>query len=264
MEHIYSAQNPNLKQARKLMKSARERQRSGRILLDGVHLIQAYQGRFGLSQAVVLLDEAASGRAELNELVATFGDQTKTFSVAPHLFAGISPVDTPSGIVAMCDRPHLDRPQSGAEFKLLLDGIQDPGNIGSILRTAAATGVDEVLLTSTCADPWSPRCLRGGMGAQFVLPVATGVDLTRVMDEFEGNTVATSSHAGQALMDVGLSRPLLVVFGAEGAGLRREVLVRASLTVRIPLQRHIESLNVAAAAAMVCYEQVRQATRADA
>jgi len=141
---------------------------------------------------------------------------------------------------------------------LALDGIQDPGNLGSILRTAAATKVDEVLLSSTCTDPWSPKCLRGGMGAQFVLPITEQVDLSEALTQFQGSRVATSSHSGQSLFETDLSAPALVMVGGEGAGLSDELMASADLTVCIPLEKRIESLNVGAAVAMICYEHLRQ------
>ncbi len=259
MERISSADNPTLKLARKLLRSSRERERSGRILLDGVHLLSCYRERFDLSDATMLVSDSAVNSPEISALLGSAPATTRVFRVAPAAFAAISPVSTPTGIVALCKRPAVAAQLSANPFLLLLDGVQDPGNLGSILRTAAATGVNQVLLSGTCADPWSPRSLRGGMGAQFVVPVSINVDASAVVSSFDGTSLATSPYAEHSLMEIDLSGSVLAVFGGEGAGLSRELTDQASVAVRIPLQNNIESLNVGAAVAMVCYERLRQA-----
>ncbi|NIO42847.1 MAG: RNA methyltransferase [Burkholderiales bacterium] len=260
MERITSANNPTLKLARKLLRSSRERQRSNMILLDGVHLISEYALRFGLSDVVVLLDQGAVQTSEHHALTSCLPADAKVCEVVSTLFKTLSPVDTPTGIVALASRPAVEASGENLGFQLLLDGVQDPGNLGSILRTAAATGVDAVTLTSSCADPWSPKCLRGGMGAQFVLPLSRADDTMATVKKFVGRTIATSPHAGLSLMAADLSPPLIVMFGGEGAGLPAHLVSGADTTVHIPMQNNVESLNVAAAVAMICYERLRQAT----
>ncbi len=259
MERISSAENPTLKLARKLLRSSRERERSGKILLDGIHLVSSYGERFGLSAVTVLVSETAIDAPEIMALVCSAPANTRIFEIASAPFAAISPVDTPTGIVALCERPAVAVRQAANPLILLLDGVQDPGNLGSILRTAAATGVNRVLLSGTCADPWSPKCLRGGMGAQFVVPVSTHIDPLETVGNFQGMSVATSPLAEQNLMDADLAGRVLAIFGGEGAGLNRDLTARAGITVKIPLQNNIESLNVGAAVAMFCYERLRQA-----
>jgi len=259
MERITSPQNPALKLARKLLQSGRERQHSGKILLDGVHLISAYAERIGLAGATIIVDQDAIARSsEISSLVDAMSPDVRIVAVPEKVFTTISPVETPSGIAAVCDQPAVPLIEAEPPFCLLLDGIQDPGNMGSILRTAAATGVTRVLLSRSCADPWSPKCLRGGMGAQFVLPIAVTPDPDSAVRQFDGRRIATSSHDGQLLPGTDLSGPLLVMFGSEGGGLAHDLMTRADLRVRIPLANDIESLNVGAAVAMICYERMRQ------
>ena len=257
MERISSAQNPTLKLARKLLKSTRERNRTGKILLDGPHLVRGYSQQFGLSGAVLLVEEGATRSPEIRDLVGSIPDDARIFEISPRDFAGIAPVDTPAGIIALCDRPEVPAVDQPA-FVLMLDGIQNPGNLGSILRTAAASGVDEVVLSSQCADPWSPKCLRGGMGAQFVLPARIDIDVEQFAARFEGKRVATSSHVGQPLTSANLTGRVLIMFGGEGAGLNGGLMGCADVAVRIPLKHGMESLNVGAAVAMFCYEHLRQ------
>jgi len=258
MERITSAHNPTLKLVRKLLKSNRERDRTGRIVLDGAHLVGDYAARFGLSGADVLIDQAATQKPEISRLIHSLPPDARSFEVASSAFSGISPVGTPSGIVALCDRPTVALMKERVSFGLLLDGIQDPGNLGSILRTAAATGVDLVMLSGACADPWSPKCLRGGMGAQLVLPINPQVDPDAAIRQFTGKRIATSSRHGVSLTQVNLSGPLLAIFGGEGTGLPDSLMTGSDLTVQIPLRNGIESLNVGAAVAMFCYERLRQ------
>ena len=262
MKTITSAQNPSLKLARKLMQSSKERQRSNKILLDGPHLFRGYASHFGLSDCVAIFDETAVTRSsEIRSLVDAMPDDAKILVVPEKTFRSLSPVDTPTGVVAICERPEVDEVEEGVRVHLLLDGIQNPGNLGSILRTAAATGVTRALLSPTCADAWSPKCLRGGMGAQFVLPVSVVPDPIAAMSQFQGKRVATSSHHGQILMEADLSGAVLLVFGGEGAGLAKGLVSMADLTVQIPLGNEIESLNVGAAVAMICYERMRQVSK---
>lgn len=258
MEQITSVHNPSLKLARKLLKSPRERRRAGKILLDGVHLISGYSRTVGLADAVILVKSSSVDASEIGAFIESLPEDVRVLDVPDAMFQDISPVDTPTGIIGLVDRPVIATQGGGKRFVLALDGIQDPGNLGSILRTAAATKVDEVLLSNTCTDAWSPKCLRGGMGAQFVLPITEHVDLPRTLAQFQGSRIATTSHSGKSLIESDLSAPLLVMIGGEGAGLSAELIACADLSVRIPLENEVESLNVGAAVAMICYEHLRQ------
>ena len=150
---------------------------------------------------------------------------------------------------------HLEIPQG--QFCVLLEAIQDPGNLGAMLRTAAAAGVDAVYLSKGCAEVWSPKALRAGMGAQFALALHEHADLTLIARELK-SLIATSLDAQQSLYDLDLSGPVAFVFGNEGAGLSPALLDTATHQVKIPMPGKVESLNVAAAAAVCLFECVRQ------
>lgn len=141
---------------------------------------------------------------------------------------------------------------------MLLDGVQDPGNLGSILRSAAAAGGKEVWVSVGSADPWSPKCLRGGMGAQFRLVVHDRVDLLAQARQFKGKLVAADVNGEALLFGADLSGSLGFVIGAEGAGIRAPLLAMVSTRLRIPMAPGIESLNAGAAAAVLFYEWRRQ------
>ncbi len=141
-----------------------------------------------------------------------------------------------------------------ASRTVFLEGIQDPGNVGAILRSAAAFGVQQVVLDPGCADPWSPRALRAGMGGHFALQIAETRDLAREIDAFKGTVACTVPRGGVALGDSPFERSWAWIFGAEGRGLSEETIRRADLRVTIPMAAGTESLNVAAAAAICLYE----------
>ena len=167
-------------------------------------------------------------------------------------------VDTPSGILALAPIPEPELPPDTAADALLLDGVQDPGNLGTLLRTAAAAGVRQVLLSSACTAPWSPKVLRAGQGAHFLLAIHSDVDLLGFMRDFRGSTLVTSLDDAHSLYEANWSAPAAWVFGAEGQGVRAELLAAAQQRLRIPMPGGVESLNVGAAAAVCLFEQVRR------
>jgi len=252
--HITSRDNARFKQLKKLAESARERRKLTQTLLDGAHLLQAYLAEFGLPR-LLIIPEGVPATAEVADLARACA-KADTLILTPALFAELSPVATPSGILALVDIPHLALPAT-SHFGLLLEDIQDPGNLGSLLRSAAAAGVDQVWLSPGCADAWSPRVLRGGMGAHFLLPIVERADLGAVAAAFHGQTLATCL-GGLPLYGLDLTGPVAFIIGNEGAGLSMELQIVASTRVAIPMPGRVESLNAAAAAAICLFERVRQ------
>ena len=256
MERLTSRQNAHFKLARKLAESARERSKNAKLLLDGTRLIRAYTDQSGFDGVLLLLSEAGAGRSEVRDLIEAARPRS-VFLLADDLFAEITQVETPEGVTAIAPIPHVaSRPKD--DFRVLIDGVQDPGNLGGLLRTAAAAGATSAHLTKGCADVWSPKSLRGGMGAQFVVPVRERVDLTTALTGFRGSVIATSPHAEQSIHDIDLTGPLAMIFGSEGRGLGEEGQALATQLVHIPMAGKVESLNVAAAAAVCCFERLRQ------
>ena len=259
MEHITSRQNAHYKQARKLTGSARERRKNHLIVMDGTRLIGAYADQFGLKQSMLLVSEQGMNRSEVREIVDRAAPAT-AFLLGNALFDDISQIETPEGIVAIAQAPRVPA-FAQDDFRILLNDIQDPGNLGGLLRTAAAAGATSAHLSKGCADAYSPKALRGGMGAQFVLPVREQVDLAASIDEFAGTVICTSARANQTIYDIVLSGPVAMVFGNEGKGLPEELLALANQLVSIPMAGKMESLNVAASAAICCFERLRQVHR---
>ena len=141
----------------------------------------------------------------------------------------------------------------------MLEDIQDPGNLGSMIRTALGAGVQAIYLSKGCTDAWSPKALRGGQGAQFYVPIIEGVDIVSAMQDFAGNTYATTM-AGESLYAQDLTQPIAFVIGNEGAGLSNKAIQAANHQISIPMNKNLESLNAAAAAAVCLFECARQAT----
>jgi TrmH family RNA methyltransferase len=144
-----------------------------------------------------------------------------------------------------------------SNFVLLLEDIQEPGNLGALLRTAAAAGVEVVYLSKGCTEAWSPKTLRGGQGGHFRLEIVEGSDLKQVAESFSGTVYAAALRSSRSLYDLSLTGAVAFAFGNEGAGLSAELL-RSSESFSIPMPGAVESLNVAAAAAVCLFERVRQ------
>jgi RNA methyltransferase, TrmH family len=157
--------------------------------------------------------------------------------------------------VVVTPKPRFER---AADFCLLLEDVQDPGNVGSILRSAAAAGVAQVFLSPQCAFAWSPKVLRAGQGAHFHLEIYEDVDLAAWARGYRGRTIATVAAGAAALYAADLNGPVALAVGNEGAGLSTALRRAASLAVTIPMPGRFESLNAAAAAAICLFECVRQ------
>jgi len=181
-------------------------------------------------------------------------------AVSGALFAEIATVPADVGVLAVVPTPRPAVPPP-ARFHLLLEDLQDPGNVGTILRTAAAAGVEQVLLSKHCAFAWSPKVLRAGQGAHFLTTVVEDVDLAAWLASFRargGLVAAMVAHHGADLYATALPRPLAIAVGNEGSGLSAPLAASADTRITIPMPGGMESLNAAAAAAVVLFETVRR------
>jgi len=260
-KHIISRDNPIFKQLKKLADYSRERRQTGKTLLDGVHLIEAYIESFGLPEMLIIPEGQSSGEATglIQQLVD--GDELPAVMFPTLMFAELAPVASPTGVLALIKTPEMSLPES-PDFVLMLEDIQDPGNLGAMLRSAAAAGVDAVYLSIGSADAWSPKALRGGQGAQFVLPIIERADLINIATHFNGNILAATME-GEPLFDQDLTGQLAFMVGNEGAGLSRALMNVATKRVAVPMsskcgRRKIESLNATTAATVCMFERVRQ------
>jgi TrmH family RNA methyltransferase len=263
---ITSRDNPFFKRLAKLARSTRQRKIDGVTLLDGMHLVETYLS-LGQPESLVV-SEAGRENPEIKRLMAEAGGGTGSTGakaaiavLSDALFRDISSVRTPTGITAVIPIP-LAEPvcpsDHDEEFWVLLEAIQDPGNFGSILRSAAAAGASGIYLSDGCADPWSPKTLRAAMGAHFLLRIYERSNLAEVARMFKGKVIATMPNARKTLYQTHLAGPVAFVFGNEGAGLSEALLQACAERIRIPMPGGTESLNVAAAAAICFFERVKQ------
>ncbi|HLO62201.1 MAG TPA: RNA methyltransferase [Azonexus sp.] len=253
MKLIQSRDNAFFKQLKKLAESGRERRKAGQTLLDGVHLVQAFEAAFGRLQTLIVAESALAG-GEVADYVAG----RETVVLADALMRDLGLVDTPSGLLAVAPMPAAAQGLRLDQDAILLDGVQDPGNLGTLLRTAAAAGIRQALLSPACAAAWSPKVLRAGQGAHFALNIHEDIDLPAVMADYAGTTVVTCLDGATSLYEAQWSAPVAWAFGAEGQGVRRELIEAATLRIKIPMPGSVESLNVAAAAAVCLFEAVRR------
>lgn len=256
MKKISSHENPTFKQLRLLAHSARERRKQGKTLLDGIHLVSGWVAQSGPPEWLVV-SESGLRHPEIGSWLSA-DPRLSPLVLSDALFSEASPVDTPSGILAVIQIPKPAQRPADAGSCVLLGAVQDSGNLGAILRTAAAAGLADVFLGPGCAQAWSPRVLRAAMGAHFKLRIHEQARLDQVIAEFRGISIATHLQASKSLYELDLRGQVAWVFGNEGKGLDDHLAGAAQHTACIPMPGQTQSLNVAAAAAICLFEEVRQ------
>jgi TrmH family RNA methyltransferase len=259
LKRIASRDNPAWKALVGLCSSSRERRKSGKCVLEGAHAILACIERYGPPEAVIV-SEAIAAHDDV-KAIASAVDPRAMIVADAKLFGELSQTATPAGIVAIVSAPQ-PRSTTPGRFNLLLDDIQDPGNVGTMLRSAASAGVTHAFLSPGCAFAWSPKVLRAGQGAHFYLDIVEDADLPALAAAFGGKVVAAAPRASTTVFDADLTGPLMIAVGNEGAGLSDALLATTTLQLSIPMPGGFESLNAASAAAICLFEKVRQETRA--
>jgi RNA methyltransferase, TrmH family len=243
---IRSRDNAQVKRWAKLVRDARLRRAEGRVVIEGPHLLAAAIDA-GLKPLAIMGTEAGLAKAEVAALVRRL-KATPTV-LAPNVFAAIADAETAPGVAAEICVPEIKK--GGAT--VFLEGVQDPGNVGAIIRSAAAFAAGTVVVDRQCADPWSPKVLRAGQGGHFALGIRQVDDLAIAIAAEGRRLICTVVQGGRPLRDADLSGRIAWAFGAEGAGLSQAVLDLGAEPVTIPMSGG-ESLNVAAAAAICLYE----------
>jgi RNA methyltransferase, TrmH family len=244
---IRSRDNPRLKRWAKLAADASFRRSEKKAMVEGPHLVaEALQA--GLEPLALIVSETGLKRAEIRALIG----KREPVVLADRIFGIVADAETPAGIAA--EIALSGRDPDPAKPSVFLEGVQDPSNVGAILRTAAAFAAGEVVLDRACADPWSPKVLRAAMGGHFKLAVRQVADLEKALEAFKGTTVCTVSNGGTPLDKSELRGRLGWIFGAEGKGVSEAIVRHAALKVTIPMAPGTESINVAAAAAICLHE----------
>lgn len=256
MKTITSRDNPTVKALKTLLTDARRRREAGFAVLEGPHLITA-----ALDHAVrpnlVAVSESARSHPEITNLLDRLGE-IDMLCLSDGLFRSLSELVAPLGILARIGVPCPEPSILPAGDCLLLDAVQDAGNVGALLRIAAAAGVHDVLLGPGCAGAWTSRVLRAAQGAHFHLRIREQANLAAFLHAYAGTSVAAVAHGGDDLYGLSLSGPTTWLFGNEGNGIAPELVRIAGLRATIPLAQGSESLNVAAAAAVCLFETRRQ------
>jgi TrmH family RNA methyltransferase len=258
MKAISSRDNPLYKELKQLATNSQARRKAGRSLLDGVHLCQVYLDQVGRPPFCVI-SEGSLAHGEVRAILEKCeAGRVQCISLPESLYQALSQVEHGVGIMFVVDTPRTAASGALTKSAVLLDGLQDPGNLGSILRSAAAAGIEQVYCSKGTVFSWSPKVLRAGMGAHFVLDIIENAHLAELVRSSRIPVLATSSHAAHRIYDVDLTRPVAWLFGHEGQGVSSDLLKMATHTVSIPHLGRVESLNVAASAAVCFFEQVRQ------
>lgn len=239
MTTLTSKDNPKVKHWARLAGDHRYRRKEGRALIEGPHLVSAYRGK---PIAILVTERALDGK----EIGGLAGKSPTVVSEA--VFRAIVEAENPPGIAAEIAIPE---PKASSRDVVFLEGVQDPSNVGAIIRSAAAFGVGEVVLDQACADAWSPRALRAGMGGHFALSIRQVSRLE--LAAFDGTLLCTVVRGGSDLQKSKLQGRLGWIFGGEGRGVSPAIEKQANLKVTVPIASGVESLNVAASAAICFY-----------
>ncbi|HEY58383.1 MAG TPA: RNA methyltransferase [Anaerolineae bacterium] len=252
---ITSPHNLLIKRLARLQRSPRARREERRFVVEGLRLLREAQAAGLRPEAVLYTPEAATRAAPLLQPWTAQG--VALYETAPQALRRASATETPQGVLALFPWPALPWPPT-PDFLLVLDDLRDPGNLGTILRTAWAAGVQGVLLPPGNTDPFAPKVLRSGMGAQFHLPLrrATWEEMPHLLAGLP--LILAEAHAGTPYTQANFRRPLALLIGGEAHGPGPQARALASEVVHIPMPGGAESLNAAVATAVLLFEVVRQ------
>ena len=254
---ITSSQNPKLKLVRSLMGRPKERREANAFVVEGVRLIEEAV-MAGWKFQFALYSDGLSERGQ-DLLKVLLAHRIDVEEVAGDLLQKLSDTETPQGILAVLDFCNLDMPET-FDFVLIPDQIRDPGNLGTLIRTAAATGVQVLLLPPDTTDPFSPKAVRSGMGAHFRLPIH---ELTweQIKTHTAGLHVFLADMNGAPCWEADLRKPLALIVGSEAEGASESGRALATQKLSLPMAGKVESLNAGVAGSVLMFEVVRQRSK---
>ena len=253
MEIIRSRQNVKIKQIAILTTEAKARRQAGLTVIDGVSFVRDYIAKFGQPE-MLLIDDTKQQRAQsVMELTSDY------VLVSSEVMKAISPVKTNAGVLAVVKILTASRFQSTEQSVILIDQVQDPGNLGAICRLALAVGIRDIILADGSVDAFAPSVIRASAGAVFDLNIYQKTDLAQfITTHADYQFIATSSHAEKNIFELDLTGKIGWLVGNEGAGVSPALLQMVTLTAKIPQSDKLESLNLAMATTVCLYEQFRQ------
>lgn len=263
MKKITSCDNALIKELSFLTNKSSERRKRKVVFFEGVHLAeQCFSQKLDIKYFIVREDSIE--KKEISDLCVKFhSNKVECIIVSPAVFAKITNL-THGGdvlVVASYTKLMVLEDEIPLESIVLLDSIQDPGNLGTILRTVAASGIKYVFISSGSVDVWSPKVVRAGMGAHLSLNIYDQADLSLILTKFKGKKIVTSLDAAISLYDIDLTGACAFVFGNEGSGVSPHLISLVNSTVIIPMLGKTESLNVSSSVAICLFERVRQSQR---
>ncbi|RYY80743.1 MAG: RNA methyltransferase [Moraxellaceae bacterium] len=252
---IQAKDNNKVKHLRGLCEQASYRKKQQQTVLEGVHLIEAYL-KTGQAIEAIYLTRQTLDNPEVQQLLNSLS-RSPIYVLTDSLYQDVRTLGPGVDIMAVINTPRSPADIDRHTDMLVLENLQDPGNVGTLLRTAAAAGIKQVICSQGTAAIWSPRVLRAGMGAQFSLAIFEHVALDNLIPTLSLPVYATSSHAAQSLYQLELKNPCVWLMGNEGQGVSEGLLQHAQ-GIAIPQPGGQESLNVAVAGAICVFEMVRQ------
>lgn len=256
---VASASNARYRRLLALVASSRDRARAGVVVLEGVHLLQAWDARFGAEAEPIEVFVARRGIADAEIAAWVSRYHRNAVVLEDRLFDRASGVEHGAGLLAIVALPRAPLPARLDDDAVYLDRVQDPGNVGTVLRSCAAVGLRRVLCATGTSACWSPKVLRAAMGAHFALEIHEGIEVAELQERCRITPIATDAGAPRSLYDSDLRAPALWLFGNEGQGLAPGLKAWSlAQRVSIPQTETVESLNVGVAAALCLYEQWRQ------
>jgi TrmH family RNA methyltransferase len=255
---LTSTQNPLVKNIRKLH-AAKERHSQQLCLLEGTHLLQEACAVGYPLEILCVTPTWQQQHSALWETAISKCDRVEL--VSDEVIKAMATTVNPDGVIAIAPRLAFPQPPIPAPLTIVLSTLQDPGNLGTIVRTATAAGASGLWVSQDSVDLDHPKVLRASAGQWFRLPMGTSQNLEQLIASYQAQgvqVVATTSHTDSSYWEVDLRRPSLILLGNEGAGLSDKLIQRADVRVKIPMQAEVESLNVAIAASLILYEAKRQ------
>lgn len=260
MQLITSESNELVKKLKRLNESNRFCKREGLTIAEGLHLAKELVSRKELIEAVVLREGAAAKEEVADILEALRADSIKHYEFSSGIFNKICPVEQSAGILCLIKIPDEPAVPKDSDW-VYLDDVQDPGNVGTIARSALGSDVVNLAVSKNSAYPWSPKVLRAGMGAHFRMKIFTSLSLDKIKKSSAYLCLVADARGGQSLFDArwgDSSQKTIWVFGNEGQGVSEETLRLSDKRLIIPLNPVVESLNVAMAATVCLFEQKRR------
>ena len=257
---ITSSQNPKIQQVRGLLQRRKERKKSGLFVAEGVRLVE--EGvKAGWKPQITFFSENISERGlEIVKRLSSEGLFVE--EISQNLMDELSDTETAQGILAVFPNERSDFPKK-PDFLLILDNLRDPGNLGTILRSAAAAGVQGIILTPGTTDAYSPKVIRSGMGAHFYIPIRSMnheeiIQLTKKDNKPPIQLFGSNVHEGKCFWEEDFRQPTALIIGSEAEGVSEKLLQATDGSIHIPMPGKSESLNAATAASILIFEVIRQ------